>query len=482
MMKKLLFTLLTLVGLFANAQQSYYNDVNLSLTGTALRDALATKITNTHTNTLSYTPGIWEACKATDVNPNNSSEITLLYGWENGSDGDFTNDLYRDITLQDTGSAGAYWNREHTYAKSLGTPDLGTTGPGADAHHLRAADKNRNSARGSLKFVDGSGNSGSVSGGWYPGDQWKGDVARMMMYMYLRYGSQCLPTNVGVGTANTVDNNMIDLFLEWNAADPVSDVEDARNDYHENTSNTYAQGNRNPFIDNPNLATQIWGGPVAQNRWGSSDTEAPTIPTNVNTSSITSNSVTVTWTASTDNVAVTSYEVFVDGVSNKTTSTTSTDITGLNPSTTYTFTVRALDAAGNPSNQSAGAMATTLSGGGASGTCASETFDNIPAVNSSYTTRTWTGDDGFSWEATDARTDQTLNGKAITVRNGVITSAQVANGIGSFTVKTKRVFTGSNGTFDLNVNAQTPNPKPQTPNPKPQKPSQKLFKTVKRDP
>ena len=53
MMKKLLFTLLTLVGLFANAQQSYYNDVNLSLTGTALRDALATKITNTHTNTLS---------------------------------------------------------------------------------------------------------------------------------------------------------------------------------------------------------------------------------------------------------------------------------------------------------------------------------------------------------------------------------------------------------------------------------------------
>jgi hypothetical protein len=87
--------------------------------------------------------------------------------------------------------------------------------------------------------------------------------------MYLRYGSQCLPKNVTTGTAVTTDTNMVALLLQWNAEDPVSQYEDNRNTYHGNTSNAYAQGNRNPFIDNPYLATLIWGGPVAQNRWPS---------------------------------------------------------------------------------------------------------------------------------------------------------------------------------------------------------------------
>jgi hypothetical protein len=55
--------------------------------------------------------------------------------------------------------------------------------------------------------------------------------------------------------------------LQWNAEDPVSQYEDNRNTYLGNASNTYGQGNRNPFIDNPYLATKIWGGTVAQNRW-----------------------------------------------------------------------------------------------------------------------------------------------------------------------------------------------------------------------
>jgi hypothetical protein len=85
--------------------------------------------------------------------------------------------------------------------------------------------------------------------------------------MYLRYPSQCLPINVGNGATVATDANMIQLFLQWNAEDPVSTYEDNRNTYHGNASNTYAQGNRNPFIDNPYLATIIWGGPVAENRW-----------------------------------------------------------------------------------------------------------------------------------------------------------------------------------------------------------------------
>ena len=240
----------------------YYNGSNWTLTGTALKNALASKITTTHTNILSYG---WEALQVSDLDPNNSNNVLLIYGWENGTDGDVTNDLFRSKN-SNSGSNGD-WNREHTYAKSLGNPDLGTTGPGADAHNLRASDVQRNNSRGSLKFATGTGNSGSVSGGWYPGDQWKGDVARMMMYMYLRYGNQCLPTGVGTGTTVTNDTNMLNLFLQWNAEDPVSQYEDNRNTYLGNTANTYAQGNRNPFIDNPYLATVIWGGPIAQNRW-----------------------------------------------------------------------------------------------------------------------------------------------------------------------------------------------------------------------
>jgi len=85
----------------------------------------------------------------------------------------------------------------------------------------------------------------------------------MMMYMYLRYGNQCLPNNVGIGSTNSVDNNMVNLFLEWNAEDPVSEYELERNDVVED-----AQGNRNPFIDNPALATIIWGGAPAEDPWG----------------------------------------------------------------------------------------------------------------------------------------------------------------------------------------------------------------------
>ncbi|CAL2104844.1 putative secreted protein (Por secretion system target) [Tenacibaculum sp. 190524A02b] len=264
MVKKLL-SLLLFIGSYAIfSQQNYYNDVDLTKSGLALKDELATKIVNTHTRTLSYSQ-VWDACKATDVNPDNSNEVLLIYGYSS------TGTTARTRGINENGGSTGDWNREHTYPKSLGNPNLGTSGAGADAHHLRPSDVQHNGKRGSKKFASGSGNSGDSSGGWYPGDEWKGDVARMMLYMYLRYGNQCLPKNVAIGTTNSVDSNMIDLLLQWNADDPVSSIEDARNTYHENTSNSAAQGNRNPFIDNPNLATQIWGGPVAENRWATAN-------------------------------------------------------------------------------------------------------------------------------------------------------------------------------------------------------------------
>lgn len=90
------------------------------------------------------------------------------------------------------------------------------------------------------------------------------------------------------------------------------------------------------------------------------DTEAPTQPTSLISSSITSSSFTLGWTGATDNIAVTAYEVFIDGVSYKIVTGTSTNITGRNGNTTYACTVRARDAAGNWGDLSDALNVTTL--------------------------------------------------------------------------------------------------------------------------
>ena len=258
----------------------YYNGFNWTLTGMSLKSALASKITTTHTNFLTYAEAE-NALRYTDLDPTDATNtnLLLLYGFSNNictyvSETDFgtsadDNDHRRRNKNADSGDQNCAWNREHTYARALGTPNIETNEADADVHHVRASDVARNGMRDNDRFFDGSGNSFESGILWYPGDEWKGDVARMMMYMYLRYGSQCLPTGVaqiGIPTAAN-DSNMVQLFLEWNAEDPVSQYEDNRNTYLGNTSNTYGQGNRNPFIDNPYLATVIWGGPVAENRW-----------------------------------------------------------------------------------------------------------------------------------------------------------------------------------------------------------------------
>ncbi len=271
-MKKIYSLFFAFTGLMgfaqAGAPAAYYNGFNFNQTGMALKTALATKITNTHTHQLSY-DDIWDADKIVDQDPANSSNVLLVYG--NPASGNYTR--LKSLTCGNgqpsTGCNGNNrWNREHTYAQSLASPALGTSGPGADAHHLRAVDYDTNENRASEKYTAGTGTAHDItSTTWYPGDEWKGDIARMMMYMYLRYGSQCLPTDVGNGTPVSTDANMIGLFLQWNAEDPVSQVEDQRNTYLGNAGNTYGQGNRNPFIDNPYLATVIWGGTPAENRW-----------------------------------------------------------------------------------------------------------------------------------------------------------------------------------------------------------------------
>ncbi|NOR28730.1 MAG: hypothetical protein GQ540_09420, partial [Lutibacter sp.] len=352
---------------------SYYNDVDLTKTGNDLFLELSTKITSTHID-IPYTSSstdTWDVLKMTDVDPDISGNVLLIYGFDD-ADGDSTTDRTRDNTLQDSGGGTGVWNREHVFAKSLASPSLetGSPGPGTDVHNLRPADSQRNSTRSSRLFSDGSGQESYITsnGGWYPGDEWKGDVARIVMYMYARYhgaGNQisetsCLPYNVGFGNTLTIDPNMVDLFLAWNVEDPVSDFERQRNPVTEGI-----QGNRNPFIDNPYLATIIWGGLEAEDLWwstGSSDDEAPTAPTNLAASNITDESFDVSWTASTDNEGVYDYFVYLNGVYLQSTVTTSTPIVNLSQNTTYNITIKARDAASNLSEFSTILSTTTLEG------------------------------------------------------------------------------------------------------------------------
>lgn len=180
------------------------------------------------------------------------------------------------------------------------------------------------------------------------------------------------------------------------------------------------------------------------------DMEIPTTPTNIAVTGSSSSTVSLSWTASTDNIGVTSYDIYVNSTFKTTVSGTTAIVNGLTPVTTYSFYVVAKDASGNSSNQSNAIDGTTTI---ISSSCANESFENIPAAASSYGTQTWIGDSGLNWTATDARTDQTLNTKAILVRNGSLTASTSADGIGSLTVTTQQKFTsGNSGTFSLRVN------------------------------
>jgi hypothetical protein len=89
------------------------------------------------------------------------------------------------------------------------------------------------------------------------------------------------------------------------------------------------------------------------------DTQAPSIPANLTVTGLSSSQVTLSWSAATDNVGVTGYRVYRNGTLVASPATTSVSITGLSASTQYSFTVSAVDAAGNASAQSAPLSVTT---------------------------------------------------------------------------------------------------------------------------
>ena len=104
------------------------------------------------------------------------------------------------------------------------------------------------------------------------------------------------------------------------------------------------------------------------------DTTAPSVPSNLAVSGVTSSSASLTWSPATDNVGVTGYRIYRNGAPVGQTGGTSFTDSGLSASTQYAYTVAAYDAAGNVSAQSGGVTArTTSSGGGGSGCTATYT-------------------------------------------------------------------------------------------------------------
>jgi endonuclease I len=279
----LLLLFLGFLGIIRGQVPGYYSDVNLELTGESLKIELAEKISENITylaySSTSYTT--WDALKDGDKNPLDPNEVLLIYGWEEGTDAIPSNDRSRNAN--ENGGNPGQWNREHVFARSLALPPLTVDdpGPGTDILNLRACDMQTNQARSNLAFTSGSGNAAQIGSAWYPGDEWKGDVARIILYMYLQYDgngtseaeTRCLPSLAGTGPSIDSDPDLPVLFLEWNADDPVSDLEIQKNAIAE-----LYQGNRNPFVDNPALATLIWGGPEAEDTWGLTDQQHEYLP------------------------------------------------------------------------------------------------------------------------------------------------------------------------------------------------------------
>jgi endonuclease I len=328
--KGLSILFLLLVNVLLAQIPEYYNSIDFNQTGTSLKDDLTALISvQTAFPYSSSSTDTWDILQESDLLT--TTNVLLLYGYDDNDNNPVT-DRLRDKSLicNFSGNCNGYWNREHVYPKSLATPALETdsAGSGTDLHNLRAADTQMNSTRNNNVFEEGNGNAGLTTNGFYPGDEYKGDVARIIMYMYTRYPSQCPANNVGYGP-NTYNANIPDIFLEWNKDDPVSAYEINRNEI------IYGyQGNRNPFIDNPYLATIIWGGPAGvTDTW--TNTQGPSVGFVTNNSTTTetdtSNTIVIPITFSNYEAPV-AVAVSVDGAS----SAEVTDYNLINSSLSFT--------------------------------------------------------------------------------------------------------------------------------------------------
>ncbi|SFN84345.1 Por secretion system C-terminal sorting domain-containing protein [Chryseobacterium oleae] len=464
-MKRILsFFLLSFAIIFASAQApATYYDGTAGLTGVALKNKLNQIITNGH-QAKSYA-GLWTAYQTTDRDYfyENDGSVLDIYS-ENPTGTDPYNFTIGTNQCGQYSVEGNCYNREHIVPQSLfdeASPMV------ADVNFIRATDGKVNGMRSNYPFgkvgtnpsftsQNGSKLGTSASAGYSgivfePIDAFKGDVARMIFYFVTRYQSQLAGFTSANGTGGMLGTTAfpglqtweLEQLRAWHAADPVSPAEISRN----NATYEY-QSNKNPFIDHPEFVELIWGSQVP-------DSQAPTAATNLTTQNPTASTISLSWTAATDNIGVAGYDVYANGILKTTASGTTVTVQGLTPSTTYTFYVIARDAAGNSSPQSNSADGTTLAGQpGGNTSCGTENFETITGAPNTYATTIWTNNN-ITWTATDARTDQTISGKAITIRNGSLTSSTISGGIGSISLKAQLKFGGDAGNLNVQINGVT---------------------------
>jgi endonuclease I len=230
----------------------YYDSLN-GLSGTALEQAIQDIIANPSVVRAQTYNDVIDILEEADKSPEHSNRVWLVYSEES-----------RPILDYQTGSTSTgKWNREHTFPRSLagyGSIEADQTRDGkdifwatkadslrhgnSDAHALRAADGPENSSRGNQHYGEYNGPVGNQG-------SFKGDVARSVLFLQLRYN--------GLSVENgfpAVDGQMGDLatLLDWHRNDPPDDFEMNRN----NVIYTW-QINRNPLIDLPDLVEHIWG-------------------------------------------------------------------------------------------------------------------------------------------------------------------------------------------------------------------------------
>lgn len=244
----------------STAPIDYYASLE-GLSGAALKQAIQNIIANPAVVHAHNYGDITDILKIADQNPKNSNEVWLMYVEKSRSKQEF----------QVTGINTGKWNREHIYPQSRGGYTDGTSSipdginiwlptnasdilsGHADAHHLRAEDAAENSLRSNSDYglTGYNGPSGTMG-------SWKGDVARSVFYMAVRYNGLSV-VNGDIPDATVGQLGDLASLLTWNTLDPSDDFEMNRNNY------IYTwQVNRNPFIDFPDLANYIWGSKVGQ--------------------------------------------------------------------------------------------------------------------------------------------------------------------------------------------------------------------------
>ena len=261
-MKKLLalFIGLSLSVLVSAQPANYYNSAN-GLTGNQLKVALH-NIIKGHSS-ISYSQ-LWNAFWSTD---NKGNGVV----WDMYSDRPNGNPPYTYYLGQDQcgnyNSEGDCYNREHSWPQSWFNEQ---TVPRSDLHHIFPTDGFVNGKRANYPFGEvrsatwtsqnGSklgtcktpGYSGTV---FEPIDEYKGDFARALMYMSVRYYSEDGSwSSSDMTNKSEIKKWAIDMLLRWNEQDPVSEKEKERNEV---IYNDY-QHNRNPFVDHPEYARMIW--------------------------------------------------------------------------------------------------------------------------------------------------------------------------------------------------------------------------------